>query len=530
MKLPLAAFLACTAIAHCPLRAEHLTQEDVEKIIAQAVAVAREKSPRSVIAIVDREAFVLGVWDVAGGATPPTAGIIAGAVSRAGTAAVLSSNENAFTSRTAGWIIQQHFPPAVRNTPPGPLVGVGFSNLFFSDVNRLKQIPPGFSGRALVPPTTSPGARAPGVAFTSLNDSPGGVPLYKNGQLVGGIGITGDGSPSDLAPASAIIQGQVQKNYTPGFKFGKDTDEFIALAAQTGYRPSRAIHATEVLAGGVRFAYVGMRPEDFPNVDQVAPLGSTGKAVAGFVPQASPELYPYENATLNGVAGEIRFPIRGDPTPGKIGSAPRLTATEVRRILGAAAERAENTRAAIRLPLGASSKNFITVVGNPHKAGVPPPILGIFRTKEATMFSWDVSAQKARTAVFFSNSQLAQSSRTVNFLAQRFFPPGLDGRPIGPYFGFQESVTLRTHPKTGTFPANPNLPNGVTIFPGGVPLYRNGQLIGGIGVSGDGVDQDDIIAAAGAALFPAPAGIRADKYTYRGARLPFVKFPRDPQK
>ena len=44
--------------------------------------------------------------------------------------------------------------------------------------------------------------------------------------------------------------------------------------------------------------------------------------------------------------------------------------------------------------------------------------VGIFRTGEATMFSWDVSAQKARTAVFFSNSQLAQSSRTVGFLAQ----------------------------------------------------------------------------------------------------------------
>ncbi len=529
MKLPLAAFLACIAIAQPALRAEHLTLEDVQKILAQAVAVAREKSPHSVIAIVDREAFVLGVWDVAGG-TPPTAGILSGAVSRAGTAALLSSNENAFSSRTAGWIIQQHFPPAVHNTPPGPLVGVGFSNLFYSDVNRFKQIPAGFSGSAPISSTMSPGVRGNRVDFTSLNDSPGGVPLYKNGQLVGGIGVTGDGSPTDLSVASAIIQGQVQKNYTPSFKFGKDTDELIALAAQTGYRPSRDILATEVIAGGVRFAYAGMRPEDFPNVDQVAPLGGTGKAVAGYEPQESPELYPYEHATLNGVEGEIRFPIRADPTPGKIGSAPRLTATEVRQILGAAAERAASTRAAIRLPLGTSSKNFITVVGNPHKAGEPPPILGIFRTKEATMFSWDVSAQKARTAVFFSNSQLAQSCRTVNFLAQRFFPPGLDGRPIGPYFGFQESVTLRTNPKTHTFPANPNLPNGVTIFPGGVPLYRNGQLIGGIGVSGDGVDQDDLIAAAGAALFPPPVAIRADQYTYKGARLPFVKFPRDPAK
>ena len=42
---------------------------------------------------------------------------------------------------------------------------------------------------------------------------------------------------------------------------------------------------------------------------------------------------------------------------------------------------------------------------------------------------------------FFSNSQLAMCSRTVGFLAQKFFPPGIDGREHGPYFGFQEAVT-----------------------------------------------------------------------------------------
>ena len=73
-----------------------------------------------------------------------------------------------------------------------------------------------------------------------------------------------------------------------------------------------------------------------------------------------------------------------------------------------------------------------------------------------------------------------------------------------------------------------NLPNGITIFPGGFPLYRNGVLIGAIGVSGDGVDQDDLIAASGAALFLAPVPIRADQAQYRGARLPFAKFPRNP--
>jgi sn-glycerol 3-phosphate transport system ATP-binding protein len=75
---------------------------------------------------------------------------------------------------------------------------------------------------------------------------------------------------------------------------------------------------------------------------------------------------------------------------------------------------------------------------------------------------------------------------------------------------------------------NPNLPNGITIFPGGFPLYRNGVMVGAIGVSGDGIDQDDIAAASGAAAFPGPKEIRADRFAYRGARLPYAKFPRNP--
>ena len=37
------------------------------------------------------------------------------------------------------------------------------------------------------------------------------------------------------------------------------------------------------------------------------------------------------------------------------------------------------------------------------------------------------------------------------------------------------------------------LANGIQIFPGSVPIYRGRMLVGGIGVSGDGIDQDDMI-------------------------------------
>ena len=66
------------------------------------------------------------------------------------------------------------------------------------------------------------------------------------------------------------------------------------------------------------------------------------------------------------------------------------------------------------------------------------------------------------------------------------------------------------------------------FFPGSVPLYKNGVLVGAIGVSGDGVDQDDYVAAQAAVGFEAPDAIRADQIVLRAVRLPYLLFPRNP--
>src|SRR5207245_3316039 len=169
------------------------------------------------------------------------------------------------------------------------------------------------------------------------------------------------------------------------------------------------------------------------------------------------------------------------------------------------------------------------------------------RTGDATVFSWDVSVQKARTALFFSNPQTAGalppelvgkalSTRTIGFLAQSLYPPGIAGTAPGPLLGLQEQYSLIpigvTNPLNGVYfiSANPpptapdrNLPDGITILPGAFPLYRNVRLIGAIGVSGDGVDQDDLIAASGTVNFLAPTAIRADQIIFRDARLPYAK-------
>src|SRR3954470_516805 len=161
----IAALVAAGTTAHA-----QLTASDVQRVINQAAKRAQKIAPNSVIAVTDREGYVLGVWNVRGG--EPGALEIAEAVGKAGTAAFLSSNANAFTSRTAAFIIQQHFPPGIRNTAPGPLVGVGFSNLFSSDINKFRA--PG----SLISFSPTPGLTIVPVFGTSLDGSPGGVPLY----------------------------------------------------------------------------------------------------------------------------------------------------------------------------------------------------------------------------------------------------------------------------------------------------------------------------------------------------------------
>ena len=502
---------------------------DVQTIINQAVARAAAISPNSVIAVTDREGDALGVWVMRGG--DATDAEIATAVSKAGTAAYLSSNQDAFTSRTAGFIIQQHFPPGVINAAPGPLVGVGLSNLFVSDINTFRG--PG----SIIVFSATPGAIMPPeypqikpVAGSSLDGTPGGVPLYKNGLLVGGLGVTGDGIPGPIPNFRA------ENPFI--FIDGYDKDEDIALSGQDGFAPSSAILATDVFINGIRLPYVNSSTI-FSNTTM-----PPGNADSRYPIRSAPPPFPYPTATFGGVTGQIRQPIITDPLfPAPINGQARLTATEVTSIINFAAEQVKITRAAIRLPIGTQMQAFITVVNNPNMAGVAPTVLGTFRTGEATLFSWDVSVQKARTVIYYSTNDflnfgldIAMSVRTVGFLAQCNYPPGIDGQPPGPFNGQQEmfSGLLGNHCNPAQITANPSfalnpaLPNGITIFPGSFGLYRNGVLIGAVGVSGDGVDQDDIVAAAGTHDFLAPFSIRADEFFFRGTPLPYAKFPRDP--
>jgi uncharacterized protein GlcG (DUF336 family) len=150
----------------------------------------------------------------------------------------------------------------------------------------------------------------------------------------------------------------------------------------------------------------------------------------------------------------------------------------------------------------------------------------------------------------------AFTARTFRYLALPRFPEGIDGSPPGPFSilkdgGASPTTGLQTGPRKaprqftsaqGYNDFNPNTnfhqtgvpqalgnQNGIVFFPGSVPLYKNGVLVGGLGVSGDGVDQDDVTTALAKAGFEAPTALRVDNYTYQGIRLPYQKFNRNPE-
>jgi len=466
-----------------PTCAEQLDQPDIEDLIAQAVEVAVSRGQNVSIAITNREGDTLAIFAMTDSQGDPS-----DAVDRARTAAYLSSNQHAFTSLTACFITRNHFPPGVSNTPGGPLFGVSFSQLSNSDIQ----------------PNGATETGRPGLV-----GNPGGVPVYKNGCLVGGIGISGG-----------------EGSFEPAFCAGQTEDEVIALQAVNGYEVPPDKRGDNIFIDGIRFLYANASPPTF-NFSAAFDVSSLGAYLIS--PQPGPSSrYPD--------GGYVSF--SGHDFTAMGGSV--LTQADVDRIIQQAVAQAARTRAAIRRPLGVPAQVFIAVVD------VNGSVLGVWRTSEATIFSFDVSVQKARTAAAFSNpnmqgfgdvirsvlnisapNQLAITTRAIGFLAQDFFPPGIDRDTLGmavqagPLFGLQNDLSATTSlPPSG---------NGITIFPGGIPLYKNGQLAGAIGVSGDGVDQDDLIAFAGTIGFEAPEEIRCDMFFYKSVRLPFVKFPRSPE-
>jgi uncharacterized protein GlcG (DUF336 family) len=509
--------------------ATNLISTDVQTILQQAASAAASLGKAVTIVVSDREGNILGRFAMTGAPATTTirsvgaagqglegtvAPALEAATAKAATAAFFSTTGNAFSTRTAGFIIQEHFPPGISFRAGGPLYGVQFSSLPCGDIKQMS-------------------------ARLGLSGDPGGLPIYKAGLAAGGIGVEGDGLYTvDRDPSDS----------------DQPFEELIAASGIRGFEAPAGIRGDTILVDGIRLP--------FSNVTN-APVPATTASIAGAVISPAPAS-EFVSQVVGGVAGEVSprfFPFIAGTAP----STNALTAAEVTTIISHAAQQANITRAAIRQPLGSNARVTIAVVDT---AGV---VLGVFRQQDAPVFGYDVAVQKARTAAFFSsanaatalraasfgayvdraaadglqfNGAFAFSDRAIGFLHRPFFPDGIDNSAAGPFstsignwspfnVGLQLDLVRTNFLASLSAPVAgctsiPALANGIQIFAGSVPLYKGSVLVGAIGISGDGIDQDDLIAAAGANGFSPPVGVRSDQVFVRGVRLPFLKFPRSP--
>jgi uncharacterized protein GlcG (DUF336 family) len=175
-------------------------------------------------------------------------------------------------------------------------------------------------------------------------------------------------------------------------------------------------------------------------------------------------------------------------------AAPGLTQADVEIIIAQAVASANATNSPLRSLPGTArtTKMHIAVVARDGR------LLRLYSMPDAWVGSVDIAIAKARTGAFFSSDENALTSRIVGVLSQAHNPDGTGG--AGPLWGIGNSNQIGIS-------GSQEFRNGIITFPGGVPLYKDGQLVGGVGVSGDGVDQDETVAFAGAAGFAPGAGV-----------------------
>lgn len=483
-----------------PPAVQPLQATDVQNIVQAAV---NSVNVDMVVTVVDRAGFVLGVFRTQN--APATAignfGVAQNAddlaVALARTGAFFSNDQAPLSSRTVRFISGIHFPPGVANQPPADLYGIENNNRGCTLVND-----PVFQSR--VPPTLALGGGFGLGVITGKADSndsnaqavnPGGVPIFYKNIVLGGIGVVTASSNLNVAEFAAFA-GATSARTGPSDTFG----------------PTPAAPGV-VFIGGIALPFVNQN--SLPSAFSPGPVAGAGSYL---VSPASSQGQPPEGDLITPVAG----PLGG------------LSATEVTQILSNAEATANTTRAAIRLPIGSTTRMVIAV------ADLDGTIIGLRRMPDSTVFSIDVAVTKARNMVYFNSASrtaadlngvpmgTAVTNRTIGFGAQPLYPPGIDGSNSGPFFNLY-TMDLANPCTQGFQVGAPNVnKSGIVFFPGSTGLYRNGTLIGGLGVSGDGVDEDDYVTNGGAAGFQAPTSMRADQILDQGVRLPYFKFPRNP--
>lgn len=567
-------------------------------------------------------------------------------------------NESDLTKRGPGFVapvgIGGHFPPAVPHTPQVDLFGI-------EHTNRDSKVHPGMNsvhettdptltviggddillpgrfnttyepGKDLEPPESYgfTSARLMTAQSRGIATLPGGIPLYRGFDVVGGIGVFFPGTvDADGAGPQQLGDATFEQGFVPGIK-------------QTEARRTNAPKVLEAeyiafaAAGGAAFGGLAAK-------DKIGVI--TG--LDGIPLDPSPFLLPFGRIDLVGITLQIIGPTAGvsgvrkvvaigkqlgvgentganqfvtpglDMDPTTLGdnvivrdgvnvpegwlvmphAGSSLTEDNVRDIIEQGIATANATRAAIRLKVTNTTKGTTTAGARTRMVfavtDTDGSILGLYRMHDATVFSIDVAVAKARNTAYYADAaQLilnpgdqvdddnngspdvplgkAFSNRTFRFLAEPRYPQGVDGSKQGDFSilndpGFNTallksknptiaagavenladpvSASVFSLPTASVFgydsfnpgrnfrqTANIANQNGVIFFPGSAPLYNTlGALVGGFGVSGDGVDQDDVVTLFGVNGFRPPTAVAADQYFVRGTRLPYQKFNRNP--
>lgn len=556
--------------------AQILTADDVSAVLTIAATALGNETLSA--AVVDRTGNILGVYTRMG-ADERSPDI---AVSLARTGAMFANDQGPLSSRTVRFISGIHFPPGVPNTGTAALYGVENINrgcrvdqqgdaVFNQAYPRPKSIAGVFGqGAGTTPLPCEPsdtrgcarggpmlddeGHVLPSVGITtgkadvfdtgqdSLTNvpvNPGGIPIYRGGKVVGGVGVAG------VRPEFA---------------------EYAATAAAAG--AGRGLDFAEPLGTPGAVFIDGLRLPFFGTCTTITCIrktlrGRPAGSAPGLVSNGMFLVQPRD-----GVQAPEHYVLgpRGSALPGG------LSVDEVRRIIEQSVAVAFRTRAMIRLPINQPTRMTMSIA---DESGA---ILALYRMPDGTVFSSDVAMTKARNAYYFSTREgyevlrdvarsapedtdsytwspeppagkgWAMTARTISFAGQPLFPPGIDldeqlekngaEKQHGPWFDLYvyDSKNVCTEGPGPSRGANRNFLNqsGIVWFPGSTPLYRGDRVIGGLGVSGDGVEQDDYVALLGSEGFHPPDSLRVDNSVMtdsqgRAVRLPYLKLPRNPE-
>ena len=591
-----------------------LATSDVNQLLQRAAAATPGEN--AIVAIVDRNGDILGVR-VEGNVSPLVTGnlsaltfAIDGAVAEARTGAFFANNAAPLTSRTVEFISQStitqrevdsspditdqnspqygpglvapvgiggHFPPRIAFTPQVDLFQIELTNRESGFVTNpdgtrtplpnIFNVPSQYIPSGVLFPQTASWGVVTGKLATAqsrgIGTLPGGIPLYKDGTLVGGIGVFFPGTTGYASEENSSLS----NTYDPSKPDLSLEAEYIAFAAAGG--SSMAGYQIGAIAGipplpgfdlpfgridlvGITLDIYGPHGLQGPQI-----LVNFGRNLGTGDPNSgiNEPVDPQGDSLLAGqtpASGWLVLPHAGG----------NLTADDVIRIIGQGIAQANITRAAIRLPLGTRTKMVFAVT---DEAG---DVLGLYRMPDATIFSEDVAVAKARNVAYYDDAAALQpqdqipgipkgasfTARTFRFLGEPFFPSGQNGLPPAPFSPLNDpnidpQTGLNTgpplpasaytsviayvafHPSANFHdPNNPANQNGVVFFPGSSALYKNDGtiIVGGLGVSGDGVDQDDVVTYAASLGYTPAEVLKADQFFFQSVRLPYQKFNRNP--